>query len=45
MCLATISWSITPSRAPSVVWSALLHVEGPPNPEIFDGKVDPGSGH
>ena len=23
----------------------MLHVEGPPNPEIFDGKVEPGSGH
>ncbi len=23
----------------------ILHVEGPPNPEIFDGKVEPGSGH
>ena len=23
----------------------ILHVEGPPNPEIFDGKVDPGSAH
>jgi nitrite reductase (NO-forming) len=23
----------------------ILHVEGPPNPAIFDGKVEPGSGH
>ena len=23
----------------------ILHVEGQPNPEIFDGKVEPGSGH
>jgi nitrite reductase (NO-forming) len=23
----------------------ILHVEGPPNTEIFDGKVEPGSGH
>jgi nitrite reductase (NO-forming) len=23
----------------------ILHVVGPPNPEIFDGKVEPGSGH
>ena len=23
----------------------ILHVEGPSNPEIFDGKVEPGSGH
>ena len=23
----------------------ILHVEGPPNPEIYDGKVEPGSGH
>jgi nitrite reductase (NO-forming) len=23
----------------------ILQVEGPPNPEIFDGKVEPGSGH
>ena len=23
----------------------ILHVEGPPNPEVFDGKVEPGSGH
>jgi nitrite reductase (NO-forming) len=23
----------------------ILHVEGPTNPEIFDGKVEPGSGH
>jgi len=23
----------------------VLHVEGPPNTEIFDGKVEPGSGH
>jgi nitrite reductase (NO-forming) len=23
----------------------ILHVEGPPNLEIFDGKVEPGSGH
>lgn len=23
----------------------ILHVEGQPNPEIFDGKVKPGSGH
>ena len=23
----------------------ILHVEGAPNPEIFDGKVDPGGGH
>lgn len=23
----------------------ILHVEGAPNPEIFDGKVTPGSGH
>ncbi|HEY1154266.1 MAG TPA: copper-containing nitrite reductase, partial [Pseudolabrys sp.] len=23
----------------------MLHVEGPPNPEIYDGKVEPGSGH
>jgi nitrite reductase (NO-forming) len=23
----------------------VLHVEGPANPEIFDGKVEPGSGH
>jgi nitrite reductase (NO-forming) len=23
----------------------ILHVEGAPNPEIFDGKVEPGSGH
>ena len=23
----------------------ILHVEGPPNPEIFDGKVEPGGGH
>jgi nitrite reductase (NO-forming) len=23
----------------------ILHVEGPANPEIFDGKVEPGSGH
>ncbi len=23
----------------------MLHVEGPPNPEIFDGKVESGSGH
>jgi len=22
-----------------------LQVEGPPNPEIFDGKVDPGVAH
>jgi nitrite reductase (NO-forming) len=25
--------------------AGILHVEGPPNPEIFDGKVEPGSGH
>lgn len=23
----------------------ILHVEGPPNPEIYDGKMEPGSGH
>jgi nitrite reductase (NO-forming) len=23
----------------------VLHVEGPANPEIFDGKMEPGSGH
>ena len=23
----------------------MLHVEGPNNPEIFDGKIEPGSGH
>ena len=23
----------------------MLHVEGPSNPEIFDGKTEPGSGH
>lgn len=23
----------------------IIHVEGTPNPEIFDGKVEPGSGH
>lgn len=23
----------------------MLHVEGPPNTEIYDGKVEPGSGH
>ena len=23
----------------------ILHVEGQPNPEIFDGKVEPASGH
>jgi nitrite reductase (NO-forming) len=23
----------------------MLHVEGPPNPEIYNGKVEPGSGH
>ncbi len=23
----------------------ILHVEGPPNPEIFDGKIDPGGSH
>ncbi len=23
----------------------ILHVEGPPNPEIYDGKIMPGSGH
>ncbi|MBR1271323.1 nitrite reductase, copper-containing [Bradyrhizobium sp. AUGA SZCCT0222] len=23
----------------------MLHVEGPPNPEIFDGKIEPGTGH
>jgi nitrite reductase (NO-forming) len=23
----------------------VLHVEGPPNTEIFDGKIEPGSGH
>lgn len=23
----------------------IIHVEGAPNPEIFDGKVEPGSGH
>ena len=23
----------------------ILHVEGPANPEIFDGKVEPGTGH
>jgi nitrite reductase (NO-forming) len=23
----------------------VLHVDGPPNPEIYDGKVEPGSGH
>jgi nitrite reductase (NO-forming) len=23
----------------------ILQVEGPPNPEIFDGKIEPGSGH
>ena len=23
----------------------ILHVEGPTNPEIFDGKIEPGSGH
>lgn len=23
----------------------MLHVEGPPNPEIFDGNVEPGGGH
>ena len=23
----------------------ILHVEGAPNPEIYDGKVDPGGGH
>ena len=23
----------------------MLHVEGPPNLEIFDGKIEPGSGH
>lgn len=23
----------------------ILHVEGQPNPEIFDGKIEPGSGH
>ena len=25
--------------------AGILHVEGPPNPEIFDGKVEPGGGH
>lgn len=25
--------------------AGILHVEGPPNPEIFDGKIEPGSGH
>ena len=23
----------------------ILHVEGQPNPEIYNGKVEPGSGH
>jgi nitrite reductase (NO-forming) len=23
----------------------ILHVEGPPNPEVFDGKIEPGGGH
>jgi nitrite reductase (NO-forming) len=23
----------------------VLHVDGPPNPEIYDGKMEPGSGH
>jgi nitrite reductase (NO-forming) len=23
----------------------ILHVEGPPNPEIYDGAIEPGSGH
>jgi nitrite reductase (NO-forming) len=23
----------------------VLHVEGPANPELFDGKMEPGSGH
>jgi nitrite reductase (NO-forming) len=23
----------------------ILHVEGSPNPDIFDGKIEPGSGH
>ena len=23
----------------------ILHVEGPPNPEIYDGKIMPGGGH
>ena len=25
--------------------AGMLHVEGPPNPEIFDGKIEPGSSH
>ncbi|MEJ0075021.1 MAG: copper-containing nitrite reductase [Alphaproteobacteria bacterium] len=25
--------------------AGILHVEGAPNPEIFDGKIEPGSGH
>jgi nitrite reductase (NO-forming) len=23
----------------------ILHAEGPPNPEIFEGMVEPGAGH
>ena len=25
--------------------AGMLHVDGPPNPAIFDGKIEPGSGH
>jgi nitrite reductase (NO-forming) len=25
--------------------AGMLHVEGLPNPEIFDGKIEPGSSH
>ena len=45
MCPATTSWSITRSRARSAAWSASCTSKAPPNPEIFDGKVEPGSGH
>lgn len=25
--------------------AGMLHVGGPPNPEVFDGKIEPGTGH
>ena len=45
MCRATTRSSITRWRAPSAGWSGILIVEGPPNPEIYNGQVMPGMGH
>ena len=44
-CRATTRWSITRWRGSSAVWLGILHVEGAPNPEIYNGQVMSGMGH